>query len=738
MNPNRNAARLSFAAASLACLLAPALAGAATFTVTNTADAGAGSLRQAIADANAVGGADTIEITATGTIALTSGELVISDTVTMTGPGARTLVIDAGTLSRVLRIDGGSTDVTLSGLTLTRGRATGNGGAVLNNGRNLTVRATRIVGNEATGEGGAIYDPFGGENFLVIQNSEIAGNRANKNAAIFYIGFELRIDNSTIHGNTATDSVGGILVQGGFATIRNSTISDNTAQFVAGFQSQDSTVTFESSILANNIDITGVNDINRIGSGTVSATNSLFEENVTATSVINGTNTANLIGVDPQLLALADNGGPTNSMRPGPTSPAIGAGSNSQAYAFDQRGNGFARNEGGAVDIGAIQRALPPVAPNIAYAPDTGTTVGFTGVTTIGTTGNGTIVATPSGGSGTGAGATTTINTCTLGGASPAAFAGAAAINLSFVGDVTTAQNINLTCTSAAIAQAATLTCNETRGTAAPVQRQWPLNCPAGAPVAPTITYAPATGTDVGFTGVTTIGSTGSGTIAATPSGGIGTGAGATTTVNGCTVGGANAAAFSGAAAVSLSFIGNTTTAQNIALGCTSAATVQTATLSCNETRGAAAPVTRQWPLSCPAGTLLPLGSSPGVGSTVSVSGAGGLVLAQSIVLSNPNPIPVTVTCSAPTAPFTVSPVPLVVPANGSASLAIGLGAGPGMYSGSLSCTVAGSTQLLGYNLAGTIAQAQPVDATSGWSRALLLLMMLAAGLCAVALVRRP
>jgi hypothetical protein len=147
--------------------------------------------------------------------------------------------------------------------------------------------------------------------------------------------------------------------------------------------------------------------------------------------------------------------------------------------------------------------------------------------------------------------------------------------------------------------------------------------------------------------------------------------------------------------------------------------------------------VQRQWPLSCPVGTLLPLGSSPPVGSTVSVSVANGFALSQSIVLNNPNPIALTVTCSAPTAPFTVTPTPLTIAANGSATLNIGIRAGPGSYSGSLSCTVAGSTQVLSYSLAGTVAQPEPVDATSLWSRLALLLLVLLAGLYGIPYARR-
>src|SRR5262245_43194370 len=61
-----------------------------TFLVTNTADSGAGSLRTAVMSANALGGADTILFSpgAHGTIILTTGELSITDDLTIAGPGA--------------------------------------------------------------------------------------------------------------------------------------------------------------------------------------------------------------------------------------------------------------------------------------------------------------------------------------------------------------------------------------------------------------------------------------------------------------------------------------------------------------------------------------------------------------------------------------------------------------------------------------------------------------------------
>src|SRR4051812_19595146 len=62
-----------------------------TFTVLTLLDSGPDSLRAAVVAANANPGADTIDFATTGTIALTSGELDISDSLTINGPGASTL-----------------------------------------------------------------------------------------------------------------------------------------------------------------------------------------------------------------------------------------------------------------------------------------------------------------------------------------------------------------------------------------------------------------------------------------------------------------------------------------------------------------------------------------------------------------------------------------------------------------------------------------------------------------------
>ena len=100
--------------ALLVCvLLASTPLAGATFTVTNTADSGAGSLRQAILDANGAAGADTIAFNIAGagvhTIVLGSALPAVTDVVTIDGytqPGSspNTLPLAGGT-NAVLQIE---------------------------------------------------------------------------------------------------------------------------------------------------------------------------------------------------------------------------------------------------------------------------------------------------------------------------------------------------------------------------------------------------------------------------------------------------------------------------------------------------------------------------------------------------------------------------------------------------------------------------------------------------------
>src|SRR5437660_3141636 len=96
-----------------------------TIIVTSTADSGAGTLRAALASA---ANGDTIDASGvTGTILLTSGELLVTNSVTILGPGPANLAVNGNAASRVFHIAPSNT-ATIASLTITNGRADAGGG----------------------------------------------------------------------------------------------------------------------------------------------------------------------------------------------------------------------------------------------------------------------------------------------------------------------------------------------------------------------------------------------------------------------------------------------------------------------------------------------------------------------------------------------------------------------------------------------------------------------------------
>ena len=160
-------------ALALLFVLQAAGASAATFTVTNTSDSGAGSLRLAITDANAASGADTIAFNVSGagcvggvcTITpMTNAYPFITGPVTIDGytqPGSSPNTNAQGALNTVLRIvvsgtlipgaqafhfTAGATDSTLRGLAINGGFAN----PVRVQGANFAVRGC-FIGTDVTG-----------------------------------------------------------------------------------------------------------------------------------------------------------------------------------------------------------------------------------------------------------------------------------------------------------------------------------------------------------------------------------------------------------------------------------------------------------------------------------------------------------------------------------------------------------------------------------------------------------
>jgi len=141
--------------------------------VTNTDDSGPGSLRDALAAAN---DGDEITFAIIGTIILTSGELLVDKSITISGPGADNLAVDGDAKSRVFHI-GADATVTLSGLTITNGHAFSDfGGGIYNDHGTLTLKACTVSNNFGMFGGGIANYAAGGEAVLEVTDSTISGN----------------------------------------------------------------------------------------------------------------------------------------------------------------------------------------------------------------------------------------------------------------------------------------------------------------------------------------------------------------------------------------------------------------------------------------------------------------------------------------------------------------------------------------------------------------------------------
>jgi len=382
-----------------AAMAAPAAAEAADFTVTSLADNGGGAattLREAITAANNGGGNDSILFQSglTGTITLNGTQLpLIDEPLQVVGPGAGMLTVSGANASRILYINTTpGDDVTVSGLKLMAGNAAAAGaGAIYSRDADLTISAATISGNKANfagamylldagttierstisgnnatsgGEGG-IMSNGGGP--LTIRDSTVSGNTADFAGGLYSINEEATVERATISGNKAVSGIAGGILQNGQALIlRSSTLSGNTSTSIAGGIYTSSSApdpVLTNSVVANNAAPMSP-DLRGGGGDQFNASFSLIEDSAGATvnSIVAG---SNLIGQDPKLGPLTDNGGPTRTHALLPGSAALDRG---MASGTDQRGltrpfdlpgvpNSGAAGANGA-DIGAYELAL--------------------------------------------------------------------------------------------------------------------------------------------------------------------------------------------------------------------------------------------------------------------------------------------------------------------------------------------------------------------------------------------
>lgn len=322
---------------------------------------------------------------------------------------ATNLALDDVSISGCSSVTGGAIGIwggslTLVGSKITGNTASNNGGAIHAkylwrqpyNQPAIAMKISRstISGNRAAHGGGAIYaDSIGS---LSIYDSTLSGNTTYGYGAGLFVGLSygsVRIERSLVSGNASLPPRGPDDVQGGGGIalisvsgqtlIRNSTITGNTAYSGAGggvgiFDSGSanralidfSTIsdnyagygfsgngvfTAGTSQISNSIIAANANRGNGIdlSPGTFLAHHSLIQNPGSAT--ISGS--GNLLGRDPLLGPLRDNGGPTRSQLPAPTSPVIDKADPASAVATDQRG--YARPAGIGKDMGAAERQLP-------------------------------------------------------------------------------------------------------------------------------------------------------------------------------------------------------------------------------------------------------------------------------------------------------------------------------------------------------------------------------------------
>jgi predicted outer membrane repeat protein len=355
---------------------------AVDIVVANNADAGNGTLRQAIQFNESLGGGNRIIFsnTVTGTITLTNalGEWLISRDITITGPGPNILALSGNnSTNRLFRLTNNA-NVTITGLTITAGRVNNSGGAIKQQSGTLILNDCNFLANNGDraflGEaGGAIY-AFG---TVLANRCTFSGNVADAGGAIYSMG-TCSANNCTFFGNVGTHGGGGIY-NVGTLSVTNCTLSGNHANSDAGggvYNNNIGTVMVRNTIIAGNTALLdpdcggaftseGFNLIGAIDGST--GWGALADQYGTTNSYLNA-----LLG------PLQFNGGALMTSAPQFGSPAVDQG-NSSGASSDERGrprpytNDFVSSVplgGDRSDIGAVE--LNPSTLVVANTNDSG------------------------------------------------------------------------------------------------------------------------------------------------------------------------------------------------------------------------------------------------------------------------------------------------------------------------------------------------------------------------------
>ncbi|NLE38674.1 MAG: choice-of-anchor C family protein, partial [Pirellulaceae bacterium] len=250
----------------------------------------------------------------------------------------------------------------------------GTGGGIWTNQRRVAITGTTIRDNATDDDGGGIYVS---EGLLALTNSLVARNIAtNGRAGGIWVAntAELAVANSTISGNLSKNAGGGIYFNSNTnrAALVNATITANRAdrlgtanQLGGGIYTTNGNVLLQNTIVAGNFRGTGATASDIQGSVDPVSTHNVVGDTATAGGLADGTND-NIVGQDPLLGPLRNNGGQSHTHALLSSSPAIDAGDNALVLApdgeplwYDQRDREFDRVIGLHVDIGAYEYDQP-------------------------------------------------------------------------------------------------------------------------------------------------------------------------------------------------------------------------------------------------------------------------------------------------------------------------------------------------------------------------------------------
>ena len=239
---------------------------AATILVTSSADNGPGTLRAAITAANN-GDAIAFALNLPATITLITGELLITKSITISGPGSGSLTISGNNSSRVFNI-GTSNTVNISGVRIADGVADGGGvGAGI-----YVDTATLTLTNCA------------------VHNNHASGGGTASGGGIYSNQSQLTFNGCTVDSNTATGDGGGIYTTGSSLTIDRTTITGNSAIIGGGLFNGAGTVSITDSLVNTNTATHGggAANVGTVGTATLNVNNCTFSSNTVAGTTATG------------------------------------------------------------------------------------------------------------------------------------------------------------------------------------------------------------------------------------------------------------------------------------------------------------------------------------------------------------------------------------------------------------------------------------------------------------------